>query len=105
MVQTRKDMIEILKQLQAIQWQALAKGIHTFEVAARVSKLDDEGEGDEGLLREYGDTEERFVDVTIFKTGDDTDEDYLSVTISQGMTAIEVLRRINEIKWFIKLEE
>lgn len=101
MEQTRDNMVQILAQLQQIQVLAIKKSIHTFEVNTRVYQLEDEGDGDEGLIREYGDTEERFIDVTVFKTGDDSDEDYLSVTFYQDDKAIDVLRKVNQIKNFI----
>lgn len=101
MEQTRDNMLQILAQLQQIQVFAIKKSIHTFEVKTRVYELEDEGDGDEGLIREYGDTEERFIDVTIFKTGDDSDEDYLRVTFYQDDKAIDVLRKVNQIKHFI----
>ena len=101
MEQTRDNMVQILAQLQEIQVFAIKKSIHTFEVNTRVYPLEDEGDGDEGLIREYGDTEERFIDVTIFKNGDDSDEDYLRVTFYQDDKAIDVLRKVNQIKHFI----
>lgn len=101
MEQTREDMIQVLRSLQNIQWLAMAKGIHSFDITVRVSKLEDEGEGDEGLLREYGDTEERSIHIVIFKKGDDSDDDYMSETIVQGHSAVDILRIVNRIKSFV----
>ena len=101
MEQTREDMIQVLRSLQNIQWLAMAKGIHSFDITVRVSKLEDEGEGDEGLLRAYGDTEERYIYVTIFKKGDDSDDDYMSETIVQDHSSVDILRIVNQIKSFV----
>lgn len=101
MEQTREDMIQVLRSLQNIQWLAMAKGIHSFDITVRVSKLEDEGEGDEGLLREYGDTEERAIHIVIFKKGDDSDDDYMSETIVQDHSSVDILRIVNQIKSFV----
>lgn len=101
MKQTRQDMADILCELFKIQAWALEHSIYTFNLQFRCYPLDDEGEGPEGLIREYGDTEERFLDVTIFKTGDDTDSDYKRFTIRQSDGVGIVLGTIQDIKDFI----
>lgn len=101
MKQIRQRMADILRELHEIQLWAMEHSIHSFKVSARVYPLEDEGDGEEGLIRDYGDTEERFVDVVIFKTGNDSDEDYLSTKFTQDDTSIEIYRKINEIEAFI----
>ena len=92
-------MADILRELHGIQDWALENSIYTFEVTTRVYPLDDEGDGPEGLIRDYGDTEERFLDVTIFKTGDDSDGDYLRISFGQDESEIDY--KIRLIKLFI----
>lgn len=104
MEQTRKDMIQVLRSLQDIQCKAMEKGIHNFAVSMRVDKLEDEGEGDEGLIREYGDTEDRSIHVYIFRKGDDSDDDYMSETIIQDHSSVDILRIVNQIKSFVGID-
>ena len=92
-------MVAILCELFRIQVWALNHSIHTFILQFRCYPFDDEGDGPEGLIEKYGDTEERFLDVTIFKT--DLDDDYKRVTIKQSDGAGSVLGAIQDIKDFI----
>ena len=101
MQQTRQNMTDILLEMQVIQLWAMEHGIHSFQLSVRTYPFEDEGDGPEGLIKEYGDTEERFVDVVIFKTGDDTDEDYLSIDIPQWHSSEWVSEQIQTIKDFI----
>lgn len=101
MVQDRKRMADTLRTLQAIQLWALEHSIYSFQISADVWPLEDEGEGAEGLIREYGDTEERFIYVTIFRKGDDTDEDYLRVAFGPADSDQTFFRNFNNIKAFI----
>ena len=94
-------MADALRTLQAIQLWALEKSIYSFQINAAVYPLEDEGEGPEGLIREYGDTEERFIYVTIFRKGDDTEGDYLRVTFGPCDSAQTFFRNFNNIKAFI----
>lgn len=104
-MKTREFMTETLRRLQNIHAWALDHSIHSFEITAVVRPLEDEGEGKEGLIREYGDTEERFLYVAIFKTGDDTDEDYFRVTFGPDDSDADYFRFIARIKYFIGMEE
>ena len=64
MEQNRQKMAEILRELQDIQSWALDNSIHTFDIGARVYPLDEEeGNTEEDLLAEYGDTEDREITV------------------------------------------
>lgn len=101
MNQTRQDMESILHELQTIQTWAFKNSIHTFEIGARTYPLEDEGEGREGLIREYGDTEERVLSVCIFLKGDDSEGDHLSVSVYQGHNTVQIFRALNNIKSFI----
>ena len=101
MIQERKRAADALRTLQAIQLWALDNSIHSFTIDATVYPLEDEGEGPEGLIREYGDTEERFIYVSIFRKGDDTDEDYLRVTFRPCDSDQTFFRKLNNIKAFI----
>ena len=92
------ETTKLLKELQDIQMWALEHRIFSFQVEVSVYPYDDEGEGAEGLIREYGDTHERIVRVVIFKTGDDSDNDYFSVAFHEGDS---IFRNINNIKAFI----
>lgn len=94
-------MADILCELSKIQVWALNHSLHTFNLETRCYLFDDEGEGPEGLIKEYGDTEERFIDVSIYKTGDDTHEDYKRVTIRQDDGLGAILGTIQDIKEFI----
>lgn len=100
----REFIAETLRELQGIQQWALAHNIHSFEITAVCYKLDDEGKTEEELIREYGDTIERFLYVSIFKTGDDTDEDYLRVTIIDHHDVAETHMLIARVKGFIGME-
>ena len=104
MNQTRQKAADNLRELQGIQQWALAHDIHSFEITAACYKYDDEGKTEEELIREYGDTRERFLYVSIFKTGDDTDEDYLHVTIIDHQDAMETRMLIARVKGFIGME-
>lgn len=105
MEQSREKMFEILRELQEVQIAAFKKGVRDFEISTPTYELEDEGEGKEGLIREYGDTEERFVSVTIFRYQDiDAEDGYLRVNFSQHMDAVDVFRMVNRIKAFIGLE-
>lgn len=101
MEQTRLGMESILHELQTIQTWAFKNSIHTFEIGARTYPLEDEGEGREGLIREYGDTEERALSVCIFLKGDDSPDDQLSEHIYQDYDITTIFRTINNIKAFI----
>lgn len=103
-MKSREFMAETLRELQPIQVWALDHSIHSFEITAVAWPLEDEGEGEEGLIQEYGDTEERFIYVTIFKTGDDTDEDYFRVTFGPNDSDADYFRSIARIKYFIGME-
>lgn len=105
MKQLRQKATDALRELQDIQQWALAHNIHSFAISAACYKLDDEGKTEEELIREYGDTIERFLYVSIFKTGDDTDEDYLHVTITDHHDAVEKRMLIARVKGFIGMEE
>ena len=101
MNKTRQRKSEILRTLQAIQVWALDHSIYSFKIDATVYPLEDEGEGPEGLIRDYGDTEERFLYVSIFLKGDDSEEDYLRITIGPSESDEFVFRALNNIKAFI----
>ena len=94
---TRKQ----LEELQALQIWALEHRIYSFQIDMEVSHYDDEGEGDEGLIRQYGDTHERIIRVTIFKTGTLDDDDYLSERYHQDDCIADVFRTTCRIKSFI----
>lgn len=101
MKQTRENMESILRELQGLQIWALNNGIHSFNVDAYVYPLEDEGAGKEGLIKEYGDTEERVLHVCVFRKGDDSPDDQLSVHVYQDHDIADIFRTINNIKAFI----
>ena len=101
MALNRTEMADVLHELQYVQTEAFNLGIHSFEINSRVSPYEDEGEGPEGLIREYGDTEERYIVITVFLRGDDTDEDYESWRIWDSLTFSQAITRVNEIRQFI----
>lgn len=101
MIQDRKRMADTLRTLQAIQMWALEHSIYSFQISADVWPLVDEGEGAEGLIRDYGDTEERFLYVTIFLKGNDTEGDYLRVAFGPDDSDQTFFRNFNNIKAFI----
>lgn len=100
-MKSRAIMADTLRTLQAIQLWALEHSIYSFQISADVWPLEDEGEGAEGLIRDYGDTEERFLYVTIFLKGDDTEGDYLRVTFGPCDSDETFFRNLNNIKAFI----
>lgn len=87
---TKQDMLQILCDLQDIQGIAFEKGIYKFEISSRVYPPEEDGE-----------TEERFLDVTIFRTGDDSEEDYYRVSICHYDSYHEITGKISLIKHFI----
>lgn len=102
MEQSRERMFEILRELQEIQIAAFKKGVRDFEISTPTYELEDEGEGKEGLVREYGDTEERSINVTIFLYQDlDAEDGYLRMSFYQGMDDAAVFRTMNNIKAFV----
>ena len=101
MAQNREQMADILRELHYAQIDAMNLSVHSFEINSRVSPYDDEGEGPEGLIREYGDTEERYIIVTIFLRGDDSDDDYGSWRFYDSISSREANNKIIEIQDFI----
>lgn len=105
MEQSREKMNEILRELQEIQIVAFQNGIRSFDISTVTYDLEDEGEGEEGLIREYGDTQERFIYVTIFRYQDlEAEDGYLRLDFNQNIDAATIFRRLNNIKAFIGLE-
>lgn len=90
-----------LQELQSLQIWALEHKVYSFQIESEVSPYEDEGEGAEGLIRDYGDTHERIIRVVIFKEGTLDDGDYLSEHFHQDDTDPDVFRATNRIKAFI----
>ena len=101
MAHNREEMADVLRELHYAQIDAMNLGVHSFEINSRVSPYEDEGEGPEGLIREYGDTEERYIIVTIFLRGDDTEEDFRVWRFYDSLSSRETTNMIIEIRNFI----
>ena len=103
MTKLQQKAADDLRELQGIQQWALAHGIHFFEITAAYYPL--EGSDKEELAKEYGDIVERFLYVSIFKTGNDTDDDYLRVAIIDHQDEMQKRMLIARVKCFIGMEE
>jgi hypothetical protein len=80
-------MQNTLAKLQALQAEAYNKGIHSFQITAWTHHYEDEDETTRAFF------------VTIFLTGDDSDEDYLSVDFHENSDKHDA--KIERIKTFI----
>lgn len=106
MEQSREKMNDLLRELQEIQVVALRKGMRSFDISAVTYDLEDEGEGEEGLIREYGDIQERFIYVTIFRYQDlEAEDGYLRLDFNQNIDTATIFRRLNNIKAFVGMED
>ncbi len=76
--------------LQALQAEAFAKDVYSFDITTRCVKTDND---------EYP----KFLNVYIFLKGDDTDKDYFSTAFYQFDSEDSMEDKIQEIKKFIKI--
>lgn len=91
-------MNDVLTRLQGIQQKAVRKGIRAFHLETRVYKFEDEGEGEAGLIREYGETQEMYISGYLFLTGSDAAGDYFRFDIQQSQTAQKMDYIVNQVE-------
>lgn len=102
-MKTREEMGALLTKLQSLQAKAMRLGLHNCAIYALVFQFEDEGDGEEGLLREYGDTQEIVLEIVLFKRGDNSDDDYKSVYFYQSDSHEKDEYSLKEVEDFITL--
>lgn len=85
--------LNMLEKLQVLQRNATLGGIYSFELKSCFWKADPD----------LGDEPDEFVlYVTVFKTGDDSDEDYARFEFHEYQSTAEWFQTYNRLRYFVE---